>query len=312
MTPRAAKEIGNVFGWLILAAAAPGWGIFFGFAKSTLSDLETKAGFGLFAALAPIILNPAFLLANAAAILLILKHSAGFICLYVSILAGLLWLPGPVLPWLKRIFPAGPEFTYYMMAANVTAVVFLSWCHWTIAAHEEPRRATGMRRVIIGFLLLLIASLIFWKTGNRTGNGEVQKVAEVPAIGPYLSPLESTQPILFRSDELLRKGSSTVVFRGMTSEQNIQDFAAAHKLTLITNDSSRVKIIPQSRSWKLDPDRFPVFTNATDLCYIGRIPTNSQAAFQLSFRPGDGRFTALSFGNPAATRAANKAAPPQN
>jgi hypothetical protein len=305
MRGETAKEISNVFGCLILVAAFPVWGATWGI---------LRGGGAAFASLAFIILNPAFLLSNVGAVLLILKRPFGFICLYISILCGLFWMSGPLLPWLKYIFPAGPESEYYFKAANVAAILFLSYCHWKIASESEPRAAAAGRRLIIVFLILLVPSLVYWKTGIHIGNGEVQTAAQLPSIGPHLTSLESTQPILYRSIEFRRPPpiSATVIFRGMSSEKNIREFAAAKSLKLMTNDSARVKFLPQARSWKLDPERFPVFTNETDLCYVGRIPTNSRSAFQLCFRPSDGRFTAMSMGNPNDARAASTAGPPQN
>lgn len=308
MSPRIARIIGQIFGWIILMALAPTWAIIFsllrgGYEASGTSGLSFALG------MVKIMLNPPYLLTNVAAWLLIFRAPVGYLLLYVATLVSFITWGTRLFPFLDRLLPAGPEFDYYSVAVNLIIVTLLAWCHWTISREFESNLQKRIRISIFIFYLLLIPVLIFWKTGIRTGNGEVQTIAQIPSIGPHLGTLESTQPILYRSHEGVRSGSSIVIFRGMSSEKNIRQFAESNNLRQMTNDSARMGMIPQSRSWKLDPERFPVFTNATDLCYIGRIPTNSRAAFQLCFRPTDGRFTAMSMGNLLAPRAENSAAP---
>ena len=299
MSANTAKNIGRIFGWIILVGCAT----------------QMRLAFASFMTLfrgGPNVLEDLwimFALTIAAAICLTERKTLGFFFLYISTLFSIFGPKPRLIPGLQNILPAGPEMEFYILLVNIGITLFLAWCHWQIIREKEPSERRSEIRVIAGFVILLIPLFAYWKTGIRTGNGEVQKVAETPLVGKHLAPLESTQPILFRSQELLRKQAGTVVFRGMTSESNVKSFAEKHGLKLMTNDVARAKFLPIARSWKLDPDRFPVFTNATDLCYVGRVPKDSKCLFQICHRPTDGRFTALALGNPNEARTAE---PPQN
>jgi hypothetical protein len=170
---------------------------------------------------------------------------------------------------------------------------------------KPPRFATV-------FLLSLGVGLFVWIGAVRPRNGEVQRIADTPLIGPYLSPLDSIQPVLYHARLGLSGKIRAVLFRGMTSENNVHAFAVEHNLAPVTNEVSRAKFLSQSVEWKVDLQRFPIFNGPTDLCYTGAIPKNSQQLFQICHRPSDGRFTALAFNDAYFSSAANKAESPQN
>lgn len=241
-----------------------------------------------------------FALGTGTGIALIRRAAAGYYLLYFCALVSMFGPRINFVPLVHRILPAGPETDYYAMAVNLVVVTLAMWCHWSVTREDEEPAPKRHRIAIAASIFLIIAGVIFWKTGIRTGNGEVARVAETPFIGSYLAPLESTQTVLYRSLELRRLNSGTVIFRGMTSEANVKEFAATHKLTEITNFSARAKFLPLVKTWKLDRERFPVFTQPGDLCYIGRIPKGSKLAVQICHRPSDGRFTAMAMGSPTA------------
>jgi hypothetical protein len=240
-----------------------------------------------------------FALALITGVALIMKWRVGYYLLYTATLLSFVGPRLSFIPFITRFLPRGPELDYYVVALNICVASVTAFCHWSVARDEEPTVRKLDQGIAIAFVVLLIPGLIFWKSGIRTGNGEVARVAEVPFIGAHLAPLESTQPVLFRSIELLRQGSGTVVFRGSSSEKNIKEFAAAHDLKLMTNAAARAKFLPIVKSWKLDPERFPVFNTPDDLCYIGRVPKGSKQVLQICHRPSDGRFTAMAMGSPA-------------
>jgi hypothetical protein len=282
-----AKDITNIFGWLVLAASFVHLPILL--AGATLQSMGAGSGLLIFS-------WALFALSTGTGIALIQKARIGFHLLYLATLLSLIGPRISFLPLIHRILPAGPEQEYYSMAINVAVALVLAWCHWSIARESDPRFRKTDQVIVGAFLIALIPGLIYWKTGVRTGNSEAPKIAQVPFIGSLLSPLESTQPVLYRSIELPRRRSGTVVFRGVTSTENVKEFARTHDLKLMTNAAARVKFIPQIKSWKLDPDRFPLLNGPEDLCYIGRLPKGSKLVVQLCHRPADGRFTGLAMG----------------
>jgi hypothetical protein len=251
-------------------------------------------------------------LVAAAGIALIQRKTIGFLFLYVYVLYSIFGPKFPLIPWIEKVLPFGPELEYYTLGVNVAVALVLTFCHWRIANEHEFQTRRRETRVLAAFLILLFPLLTYWKTGIRTGSGELQSITQTPLIGSYLHPLESTQPILFRSRELTRENEGTVVFRGVTSESNIRKFVTAHDLKPITNLTARAYMISRARIWNLDADRFPIFTNSTDLCYMGRVPKGSKCWVRIGHRPGDDRFTAEANGDPTEFTAASKAEPPQN
>lgn len=297
MTEATAKKVTAVIGWMILVGSVTQTPMF---ARVVTILFSTGAWAMVLDMVEEIVL--AFALATAAGVGLVRGKSLGFFFIYVSTLASIFGAKPTLIPLIQKALPPGPEIEFYLLAINSSISLILAWCHWSIAREQAPSARRSEMRVIAGFLILWFPLLAYWKTGIRTGNGEVQKISDTPLIGRHVSVLESTQPILYRSHEMLRRGMGTVIFRGVSAEANIRAFAETNGLRLMTNQSARAQMLPYTRFWKLNSERFPVFTNSTDLCYIGRIPKGSTCSFQICHRPSDGRFTAMAFGNPNEAR----------
>lgn len=293
-----AKYFTNLVGWLVLGASFAQIPLFV--AGTTFWTLGLS-GYLLAVSWA------SFALGTATGIALIQRARIGYYLLYVTALISLLGL-GPrisFVPFSNRFLPVGPESEYYQMALNVIVILLVVWCHWNVAVEAEPGRVKKERGLALGFIVLFAAGLIFWKTGIRTEKGQVAHLSETPLVGKYLMPLESAQPVSFRSLEFLRQQNGTVVFNGSATEKNLREFAVANDLKLMTNLQARVKFLSIVKAWKLNPEQFPIFNGDNDLCYIGRVPKGSRLVLQICMHPSDGRFTAMAMGSPTTPRLAN-------
>ena len=157
------------------------------------------------------------------------------------------------------------------------------------------------RPVTVALLAVGVAVLV-WAGSVRPQNGEVQQISQTPLAGPYLAPLESIQPVLFHARLNLAGKIREVVFRGVTSQDNVGEFARVHKLVRVTNEVDRTRILSKLDEWNLDSVRFPIFNGAKDLCFTGWLD-NNKLLVQIAHRPGDDRFTGLVISNAVNTAA---------
>lgn len=285
MNPNLAREIATGLGYLVLAGQAP---------MFVAGIMLAVVGLGLNMLYIGL---PLFLLQMVVGFGLIRRRYWGFYALCAATVVSFFGLRISYVPFIDKALPAGPETGYYQMAVNLAVVALAAFCYWTISQEEDDSDRKRERRIIVVCVALLAAGVGYWKTGVRTGGGEVARITELPAIGQLLPPLESSQPALFRSIELYHHKGATLVFRGVTTAKNVEEFAAAHGLTRMTNETARAKFLPILKTWKLDPERFPLFNGPDDLCYVGRLPKGSKMAFQICHRPSDGRYTAMAMGS---------------
>ena len=88
------------------------------------------------------------------------------------------------------------------------------------------------------------------------------------------------------------QNSVSLVFSGRASEQEILELAESHSLSLLTNEARHAKMLPQTRSWKLDPAKFQTNFGPESICYVGRLKDGRKAVLQIATDPKFERFTA--------------------
>lgn len=287
MTRDSARSVTNFLGWCLLSAAIlqiPGMIAGGMLAGMGMSSLLFFMSWGL------------MLLLSSSALGLLFVARIGFYLLYVATFLSFVGPRGNFVPFVARILPAGPEKELYLMLFNLAFVAIAMFCHWSLARDNEESSRKRTNALLATVAILIIPGFIYWKAGNLTARGEAPNAAAVPFIGDQLATLQTTSPIAYRSHELTRLRSGTIVLSGSTTETNLAAFAAAHDLKLMTNVAARVKFLPVLKTWKLDPETFPLINGENDRCYIGRLPKDSKLIFQICHRPATGQFTAMAMG----------------
>jgi hypothetical protein len=236
---------------------------------------------------------PATLLLLVGGIGLIYRKVFGFYLVCIAVLfGGIGGLSAPIIPFLKRLLQGSYYGEDVTLLSNLALLAVLVCCQ--LLTLSGPRRRLHLYATS-ALVLLGAAHVGVVRAMVDRERGTAGDIEATPYIGETLQTLRCTGPIHYRLVYTKWQRSLTCVLSGRTTEQNVQDFAAANGLKAVPNER-RHKLLPQTKGWKLNPELFPVKFSADDACFVGRLKTYPRAVLQLGFKKSDGRVVAEVFG----------------
>lgn len=241
---------------------------------------------------------PATLLLLVGGIGLIYRKVFGFYLVCIAVLfGGIGGLGVPIIPFLKQLLQGSYYAEDLALLSNLALLAVLVCCQ--VLTFSGRRRRLHLCATS-ALLLLGAAHVGTVRAMVDRERGTASNIEAIPYIGETLQTLRCTGPIHYRLVYTKWQRSLTGVLSGRTTEQHVQDFAAANGLKAVPNER-RHKLLPQTKGWKLNSEIFPVKFNADDACFVGRLETYPRAFLQLGFKKSDGRVVAEVFGFLAST-----------
>lgn len=235
---------------------------------------------------------PSFLMLLFGGFGLIRRQFYGYWCTYLAaFFGGIGGLRISFVPFIQRWLNLGPHTGDLFLALNLIIIAVLAWEHFLRLSELELPRQRIHRVVMACILLLGLGSVAFGRAMESHARGEVQTAAEIPVAGRALASLKSNGPVHFVSVRTKLADGLDLVFSGKSSEEAIRGLAQALNLKLLEKPEAYAKILPRTRKWNLDQNKFPTQFAPPDLIFIGRIDGNGRAILQLAWRQSDSRFT---------------------